>query len=147
MHEKKPCNLSCNLLFFKEIKTAKQNKGYIHMYTGIIVNHFLCFGFSSTPKCCFSKQSFTKIKSCRCDDFQKHVKGKKETRCAPLLDFDREKHDKLTHRTPWNTLWSAPFYILPESAVDDLHVSQTACASGVPPLGLSAPVVWKWTAP
>lgn len=41
MKKKKPCNLSCNLLFFKEIKTATQNKGYIHMYTGIIVNHFL----------------------------------------------------------------------------------------------------------
>lgn len=35
------------------------------------------------------------------------------------------------------------YYISPESAVDDLQVSQTAGASGVPPLGLSAPVVCK----
>lgn len=31
--------------------------------------------------------------------------------------------------------------IIPESAVDNLQVSQTASASGVPPLSLSAPVI------
>lgn len=33
--------------------------------------------------------------------------------------------------------------IIPESAVDNLQVSQTASASGVPPLSLSAPVIYK----
>lgn len=31
----------------------------------------------------------------------------------------------------------------PESTVDDLQVSEAAGPSGVPPLGLSAPVVYK----
>lgn len=31
----------------------------------------------------------------------------------------------------------------PESAVNHLHVSQAAGSSGVPPLGLSAPVVYE----
>lgn len=55
-------------------------------------------------------------------------------------DFEDMNEQKKT-RQPQIVQKSVFSQLLPESAVDDLQVSQTAGASGVPPLGLGAPVV------
>lgn len=49
--------------------------------------------------------------------------------------FQSSKWDKCNTSSVW--------HFSPESAVDNLQVPQTASSSGVPPLSLSAPVVWK----